>query len=68
MVSKLTLKEYLHSVFERAYATDEDGNKTVQNSAIKNFLDEHDLVGTRRGSPVWRRNVNYYNRGRKSYA
>ncbi len=67
MVNKVTLKAYLHSVFERAYSTDDKGKKTVINRALKNFLGEHDLVGTRRGVPVWRRNPNYFNRGKKSY-
>ena len=60
----ITLREYLTSLFDRAYET-KDGVKRVKNPALKNFLKEHDLIGTINGSPHWRRNKNYYNRSAK---
>lgn len=66
MSSKMTLKEYLHEVFKRAYHYDKDGKRgKVKNAQLKNYLNEHDLVGTINGSPHWRRNINFYNRGKQ---
>lgn len=67
---KMTLRDYLHALFDQVYLKDPAGNymlnaageKRIGNRAMKNFLNEHDLVGTINGSPHWRRNQNYYTR------
>jgi len=59
----MTLKEYLHSLFERAYEYKKGVRGKVKNRQLKNFLNEHDLVGTINGSPHWKRNINFYKRG-----
>lgn len=58
----MTLQEYLHSVFERAYNYHKEVRGKVKNRQLKNFLNEHDLVGTINGSPHWKRNFNFYKR------
>lgn len=47
-----TVKEYLDGLVERS----------LKNRQLANFLEEHDFVGTLRGSPVWRRNEKFYRR------
>lgn len=50
----MTLREYLRKLHEAS----------LKNRRLANFLREHDLVGTIRKSPHWRRNAKYYNRGK----
>lgn len=50
--SRITVKEYLAALVERSQNV----------PALKNFLREHDFVGTIRGTPHWRRNVKFFER------
>ncbi len=52
MSKRITLKEYLRELVKRAHGTPQ----------LANFIREHDLVGTTRGSPHWRRNAKFYER------
>lgn len=66
MAAKITLKAFLKFLTQHAEGhTDDAGVFHPAKPGLKNFLNTHDLVGTIRGVPHWRRNVNYYNRGRK---
>jgi hypothetical protein len=60
----MTLREYLHKLFDMAYEHKDGVRGKVKNRRLKNFLNEHDLVGTINGSPHWRRNKNFYTRGK----
>lgn len=69
MSKKISLAEYLRLLLKRAHGTPDllRGHKdwTPRVPKLANFLREHDLVGTLRGSPLWRRNAKFYERNAK---
>ena len=62
---KVTLQVFLQQLFERAYEYKDGVRGKVKNRQLANFLNENDLIGVTNGSPHWRRNENFYNRGKK---
>lgn len=66
MAKTVTVKEYLAELVKRAHGTPHlkkgDEGYKPRIPQLANFLEEHDFVGTLRGSPVWRRNEKFYRR------
>lgn len=66
MTKKITLKEYLQELVKRAHGTPHllpsHVNHRNRVPQLANFIREHDLVGTVRGSARWRRNDHFYER------
>ncbi len=66
---RMSLKDYLAHLLKLATGYEFERNgvtvKVGADRLVRNFLDHHKCTGVWNGSPVWRRQPSFYDRGKK---